>query len=196
MNRLCSILLLALLPLTAVSAQVDYAGIVASLIEPAKLATLKDRGANPRVQKYVYWLAMSRAGHLNPTNVATDAVRLAGYTNAMAAELTKAAMLLNLKIAERLGCLNVDGLLEMRKGNSPTVKRGPYAGEELSVDHIIPRAVVPELDNVIANLELIPLKVNEGKGAKIGLRQKHLAEDLFNARLLSAEGLKAVQTHK
>ena len=32
-----------------------------------------------------------------------------------------------------------------------------YAGDQLSVDHIIPRAVVPELDNVIANLELMPL---------------------------------------
>jgi hypothetical protein len=30
------------------------------------------------------------------------------------------------------------------------------------VDHIIPRAVVPELDNVIANLELMPLHLNEG----------------------------------
>src|SRR5207244_3270863 len=115
---------------------------------------------------------------------------LAGYTNASAADLTKAAMLLNLKTADRLGCLNVDGLQEMRNGKSPTVRRGPYVGEELSVDHIIPRAVVPELDNVIANLELIPLKVNEGKGAKIGLRQRHLAEDLFRAGLLSAEGLK------
>ena len=196
MNRLCALLLLAALTLTAVCASVDYAANIASLIDPAKLATLKGRGANPRVQKYVYWLAMARAGNLDPTNVASDAVRLAGYTNALAAELTKHAMLLNLKIADRLGCINVGGLQLMNHGKSPTVKRGPYAGEELSVDHIIPRSVVPELDNVIANLELLPLKVNEGKGVQIGLRQRHLAEDLFSARLLSAEGLKAVQTHK
>ena len=30
---------------------------------------------------------------------------------------------------------------------------------------IIPRAVVPELDNVIANLELMPLRMNESKSA-------------------------------
>ncbi len=34
-----------------------YARNVASLIEPEKLATLRERGANPRVQKYVAQLA-------------------------------------------------------------------------------------------------------------------------------------------
>jgi hypothetical protein len=53
--------------------------------------------------------------------------------------------------------------------------------------------VVPELDNVIANLELMPLKMNEGKNAKIGARQVDLARKLHKAGLLSSEGLKAVE---
>lgn len=60
-------------------------------------------------------------------------------------------------------------------------------------DHIIPRAVVPELDNVIANLELLPLRLNESKNAKIGDRQLSLAQRLHQAGLLSAEGLKKVE---
>ena len=52
-------------------------------------------------------------------------------------------------------------------GTSIELARGPYKGRELSVDHIIPRAVVPELDNVIANLELLALRLNEQKNAKI-----------------------------
>lgn len=56
-----------------------------------------------------------------------------------AAKLTAAAMARNLDIAEKLGCLDAPGLQEMRQGKSPTVKTGPYAGQELSVDHIIPR---------------------------------------------------------
>jgi len=83
----------------------------------------------------------------------------------------------------------------MHRGEAPTVHRGPYRGEKLSVDHIIPRAVVPELDNVIANLELMPLRVNEGKNAKIGARQVDLARKLHRAGLLSSEGLKAVERH-
>ena len=60
------------------------------------------------------------------------------------------------------------------------------------MDHIIPRAVVPELDNVIANLELMPLRMNEGKSAKIGDRQRDLAKKLYQAGLLSKKGLEAV----
>ena len=77
---------------------------------------------------------------------------------------------------------------------APTVYRGPYNGDRLSVDHISPRAVVPELDNVIANLELMPLKVNEGKNAKVGARQLGLARKLEKAGLLSADGLRKVES--
>ncbi|MGO8927307.1 MAG: hypothetical protein ACLQU3_10500 [Limisphaerales bacterium] len=88
------------------------------------------------------------------------ALGLAGVKNEPAAALTKAALLRNLDIAGKLGCLDPEGMAEMRKGRAPTVRRGPYQGDHLSVDHIIPRAVVPELDNVIANLELLPLRMN------------------------------------
>ena len=81
----------------------------------------------------------------------------------------------------------------MRRGRVAIVRRGPYKGDELSVDHIIPRSVVPELDNVMANLELMPLRMNESKNAKIGQRQRALAQKFYEAGLLSKEGLKAVQ---
>ena len=69
-----------------------------------------------------------------------------------------------------------------------TVMRGPYAGDQLSVDHIIPRAVTPELDNVIANLELMPLRLNERKNSHMRQRQRGRAQRLFHAGLLSREG--------
>lgn len=111
----------------------------------------------------------------------------------LAAKLTKAALLRNLDIAEKLGCVDESGLAEIRKGKSATVPKGPYRGDELSVDHIIPRAVVPELDNVIANLELMPLKMNESKNAKIGSRQKSLAKQFHAGSLLSTSGLQDVE---
>ena len=104
----------------------------------------------------------------------------------------RAALLRNLDIAEKLGCLDAEGMAEMRKGKAPTVRRGPYKGDQLSVDHIIPRAVVPELDNVIANLEFMPLRMNESKNDKLGARQTDLARKFNKAGLLSDEGLKAV----
>jgi 5-methylcytosine-specific restriction endonuclease McrA len=53
------------------------------------------------------------------------------------------------------------------------------------VDHIIPRSVVPELDNVIANLELLPQRVNSAKKDRMGARQRSLLEELRRAGLLS-----------
>ena len=168
----------------------DYAEKIAPLIDPAKLATLKPRGANPRVQKVTFWLATARADGVRPGAVVDAALLQVGITNKAAADLTRAAMLRNITIAERLGCLDEAGLAEMRKGNAATVRRGPYAGDELSVDHIIPYAVVPELDKVFANLELMPQRANARKNSSIGQRQRSLARDLHKAGLLSNDGLR------
>lgn len=174
----------------------DYAAKIAPLINPAKLATLKERGANPRVQKVAYWLEMGRRDKASPTKVIDLALKSVGMTNALAAKATKAELLRNQKIATELGCFGIEGLDEMRQGKSPTVQVGPCKGDQLSVDHIIPRSVVPELDNVMANLEFLPLRMNESKNAKITQRQRALAEDFFKAGLLSKEGLTAVRDHK
>ena len=83
--------------LSATGALADPAAIyvarIASLIEPAKLATLGKRAANPRVQKYVAQMAEARLTGNNPTNVANEAVTKAGMTGA-GAKLTSDAMLL------------------------------------------------------------------------------------------------------
>ena len=139
-------------------------------------------------------LEAARKDGLKVEKVAAKAVAAAGYKNASAAKLTAAALVRNHDIANKLGCLDEAGLAEMRRGKSPTVKKGPYKGQELSVDHIIPRAVVPELDCVIANLELLPLRLNESKNDKIGARQRSLALKLYEAGLLSADGLRKVRS--
>jgi hypothetical protein len=64
----------------ALGANTDHAARIASLIAPAKLATLSERGANPRVQKAVYWLATARKEGQKPDAVLERAVSLAGYT--------------------------------------------------------------------------------------------------------------------
>lgn len=165
---------------------------LAPLIDPAKLATLGKRGANPRIQKAVYWLTTAASNSAAPAQVIDTALKDVGMKGEAAA-LTKQALLRNLDIASKLGCLDEEGLAAMRRGNAPTVRRGPYAGDKLSVDHIIPRAVCPELDNVIANLELMPLRMNESKNAKIGPRQLDLARKLHSAGLLSAEGKQKIE---
>ena len=137
------------------------------------------------MRKIAYWLEVARREGPDP-RAEMDAVMVAvGWGGTAKGHLTALAMVRNRVIAERLGCLDADGMERMRRGASPIVTRGPYAGEKLTVDHIIPRAVAPSLDLVLANLELMPQSVNSRKGAKIGQRQIDLANKLHAAGLLS-----------
>src|SRR2546421_9851535 len=108
MNRasrlICLWLFLAGWGLAAGSEIASYAEKVASLIDPAKLATLRERQANPRVEKYVALLAEAKAAGLAPGRVASRAGALVGMKGA-AAKVTQEAMARNVGIAERLGCL-------------------------------------------------------------------------------------------
>lgn len=194
LNRILALALLAATILT-VSTSVfgaDITNTIASLIAPEKLATLGKRGAIPRVQKYVYWLETDRIEGANPKTIAQAAVKAAGYRNTRARKLTVDAILRNLDIASKLGCLDKEGLDDMRRGQSPTVRKGPYQGDQLSVDHIIPLAVHPDFDNVIANLELMPIRMNESKNASMGERQKDLLKKLRRAGLVQSKRIQTV----
>lgn len=191
-TRFLTILVLLLAGVLGRAAE-NYAERIAPLIEPDKLATLGDRGANPRIQKCVYWIEMARRDGNNITNLVVAAVDLANYTNRLAAQLTRESLLRNHRIATGYQCLDADGMSEMRQGKSPTIKRGTYKGDQLSVDHIVPRSVSPELDNVIANLELMPLRANSKKKDGVGSRQVQKAEELHRAGLLSKAGLQKVR---
>ncbi|MFN5870349.1 MAG: hypothetical protein ACK46A_13610, partial [Akkermansiaceae bacterium] len=113
-----------------------------------------------------------------PEEIAKQAVKQIGWADTPKGDLTAAAILRNLRIAESLGATTSEDIANMRKGKTATVRKGPYFGERLSVDHIIPRSVAPELDNVIANLELMPLRLNQAKGNMMGQRQRDLARKL------------------
>ncbi|HEY4284020.1 MAG TPA: hypothetical protein VGM62_13215 [Chthoniobacterales bacterium] len=158
--------------------------ILVSLCDPAKLATLHERGANPRVQKIVYWLETGRLEGQSPKELMDETMSRLGW-NDERGQLTTAAMLRNLDIATKLGCTDEEGLANMRHGKCAIVKAGPYGGDFLSVDHIVPRAHYPQLDNVLANLELMPMKLNRAKSDKMGQRQEYELGLFQSAGLIS-----------
>ena len=97
----------------------DYAERIAPLVHPAHLATLSARGANPRIQKVVYWLEMARRDKSEPAKVLSLALAKVGMTNELAAELTRDSLLRNHKIAGQLGCFDESGLDEMGGADLP-----------------------------------------------------------------------------
>ena len=169
---------------TAKKLTIAESGMVASLIDPAKLATLGDRATNPRIMKIMAILVTAKTSGKNPETIVNGAVEKIGWENTDRGRLTANAILRNLEILEKLGSTTPEDLAELKKGRSPIVRLGPYAGDFVSVDHVIPRAIVPELDNVVANLELMPLKMNQSKNDKVGDRQRSLAQKLHAAGLL------------
>ena len=185
-------LLILLLSATLAGADTIRKALV-NLCDPAKIATItSERGANPRVRKIAYWLEMARREGREPSTEMREVMVAIGWRGTAKGELTADAMVRNRIIAERLGCLDEEGMKNLRSGKSAIIRTGPYAGDKLSVDHIIPRSVCPELDTTLANLELMPMRMNSSKNDGVGQRQVDMANKFHAAGLLSKQGIDAV----
>ena len=170
---------------------------LASLTDPAKLATLKgERAANPRLQKCVYWLAYAEEQGEKPEAVLDESAKLNRTAGTPYAGFVRWGLLENLKIAKELGLLTPEGMAELRRGKSATITKGQYAGQEAEADHVIPRAVCPELQNQVMNLELLPASLNRAKSDKVTEMAKVFARELYQAKLLSEEGWDVVLNKK
>ena len=186
MVKLLLVLLLVTAPLLIAETS---AFALASLTDPAKLATLKgERAANPRLQKCVYWLAYAEEQGQKPEAVLDESAKLNKTAGTPYAGFISWGLLENLKIAKELGLLTPEGMAELRRGKSATITKGLYVGQEAEADHVIPRAVCPELQNQVMNLELLPAKLNRAKSDKVPERAKVFAKELYEAKLLSEEG--------
>lgn len=171
-----------------------FSKLIASLTDRAKLATLaSNRAANTRLLKILYWMSAAQEKGCDLGAVVDEA--LISYADAPEhRELVRASLLGNYDIATKLGCLQRKNLAQMRHGRSPTVRRGPYRGEKAEVDHIVPRARAPELDNDFANLELQPVSLNRRKAGRITDRQAALAKRLAHAGVLTLAAAKILRS--
>ena len=170
---------------------------IASLTDPAKLATLKgERAANPRLQKCVYWLAYAEEQGEKPEVVLDESAKLNKTEGTPYAGFVRWGLLENLKIAKELGLLTPEGMAELRRGKSATITKGQYAGQEAEADHVIPKAVCPELQNQVMNLELLPASLNRAKSDKVTERARVFAKELYEAKLLSETSYTAIKESK
>jgi len=186
--------LVGILLVPALAKEPSSALALSSLTDPAKLATLKGEGAaNPRLQKCVYWLAYAEAQGEKPEAVLDESAKLNKTAGTPYAGFVSWGLLENLKIAKELGLLTPEGMAELKRGKSATITKGQYAGQEAEAGLVIPRAVCPELQNQVMNLELLPASLNRAKSDKVTDRAKIFAKELYEAKLLSDEGWTKVQ---
>jgi len=167
---------------------------IASLTDPAKLATFKEeRAANPLLQKCVYWLAYAEEQGEKPEAVLDQSAKLNKTAGTPYAGFISWGLLENLKIAKELGLLTPEGMAELKQGKSATITKGQYTGQKAEPECVIPVALCPELQNQVMNLELLPASLMRAKSDKVTDRAKVFAKELYEAKLLSEEGWKKVQ---
>jgi hypothetical protein len=173
--KLPAIILLLLVLCCSVSQAQDAAMVaIKALTDPVKIATLKDpRACNDRLLKAIYWLHQAQQAGRAP-----EAVLDASLVQQPRRDMVKESLLRNLLIANRLGLLTPENLDSMKRGNSPVVTFGPYAGEIAEVDHILPVAKFPQYGKEFWNLELMPQTLNRRKSDKVGQRQMDLLRKL------------------
>jgi len=193
MHKVILALLLATAP-SIMAAPSAAAVAIAAQTDPAKLATLKgERAANSRLQKCVYWLACAEERGEKPGVVLDESAKLNKTAGTPYAGFVSWGLLENLKIAKELGLLTPEGMAELKRGKSATITKGQYAGQEAEAGLVIPKAVCPELQNQVMNLELLPASLNQAKSDKASDRAKVFAKELYDAKLLSEEGWTKVQ---
>ena len=167
---------------------------IAEQTDPAKLATLKgERAANPRLQKCVYWFACAEEQGEKPEAVLDESAKLNKTAGTPYAGFVNWGLLENLKIAKELGLLTSEGMAELKRGKSAMITKGQYAGQKAEAGLVIPKAVCPELQNQVMNLELLPASLNRANSNRVTDRAKVFAKELYDAKLLSGEGWTKVQ---
>lgn len=141
--------------------------IVRNLLDPAKLATLRPRAASDRIDKAMYWLYSSP----DPAAVIAQVSLDYGWSGTPKGELLEKQILRNLAALEALGCLTPENLEALRRGRAPRITQGPYAGEIVELDHIVPVAHAPQWSNLIPNHQYLPQSVNRAKSDRMTSRE-------------------------
>lgn len=190
LNRLLSIVLL--LAAGCAWGAADWLGPLAEQGDPAKLATLGKRGANPRINRIVFHLHQARQSGTAPDAALDQAFRQNGTTG-LVAVLSKETQLLNYQHAQDWGLLTPENLAALKTGEAPVITRGSHAGQETDVDHIVPVSLAPEAGNSLANLELLPSSVNRAKGARVSWRVVEFAGRLQEAGIIRNDTLTRVR---
>jgi hypothetical protein len=177
---------------SCVSAATPWQAALRDQSDPAKLATLGKRAANPRVNRIVFYLHQANESGTNPSEALDWAFGENGTTG-LVAVLTKATQLLNYQHAIDWGLLTDDNLERLKRGNAPIITKGRHQGQATDVDHIVPISLAPEAGNSLANLELLPSSVNRSKGARVGIHELGFAKRLHEAGIIKSDTLSTVR---
>ena len=168
--------------------------VLAPLLDPAKVATLKgDRPVNARLYRVLYWLETAHQAGGHVPAVIDQAQAVAGYGGSVEAVADARAITAAHARMAAWRCYSAAGMEKLRRGGSPRIELGPHAGEIVHIDHVLPVSIVPALRAKFFNLRPEPATVNLAKGNGIGPAEMELARRWSRRGILSPAGLAAVE---
>ncbi len=107
-------------------------------------------------------------------------------------ELTIARLLENHEQALRYGLYTPENLRKMAEGKAPYATLTEFAGERMDSEHIVPKAVVPLVDNLLMNLEWLPQSLNAAKSDTITERAMNYARAYHDSGIMRADDFERV----
>ena len=168
---------------------------LAYLIDWERLdAITRKRGATPSLRKACYRLEIAKRAGIAIGDLIEGSHRRNGVTGTERARAVTISLEQNHMILSMMGCFDDTGLAKLEDGKAPTITLGDQTGEMATVDHVLPRSVVPELDNRLYNLRFLAESLNQAKGASISPDNLALAESWYRIGLLSEVGFEAAKT--
>lgn len=167
--------------------------LIANLVNVGNIGKLGQRGGNKRVHLILVSLFEAEQGGDTASDVLKKAF-VAGKAHTKNRkryydpELAKAQLLKNYQQAQEWNIFdNPENIERMKLGQAPIIQAGKYKGQKVEVDHIIPLALMEELDNNYSNLMYLPKKLNAAKGERFTQESQELAYALNECGLLAPE---------
>ena len=163
---------------------------ISALTDRAKLATLKgDRPENTRLCKVMYHLRKADDAGMAPEQTLEEALRKSYADAPVHRSLVRDQILRCYTRLRHFKCFDSTVIDGMRRGRSPYIQKGPFKGEQLWVEHIVPKARAPELARNFANLGFNRKTVNHAKSDRITPKEIAFAARLTGAGLFPPEKL-------
>ncbi|MDA7921301.1 hypothetical protein N9B73_06045 [Verrucomicrobiales bacterium] len=182
--------------LEAKSAQKEAVNLIAPIVAYRDIyESGRSREANDLLLRAVALLIKAENEGGDPREILRVAERI-NNTPVNYSDLLTDSMLRNIKIARELKLDTPANLELMSEGKSPIVGSGPYTGEKIEVDHIVPRSLAPDLDNLLINLEMMPMTLNRRKSNKVTERAAAMAKRFYEAGVMTPDSFERVMKAK
>lgn len=153
----------------------------------------KERGSNETMRLVNFKIYQAYQDGLDVSKL-LDLAQPKSKQPAVLAELNKKRFLSNLQLGIEYGIYEgEENLKPLAYGKAPFITKGPHKGERIDVEHLVPKSIAPDLDNILANLMWYPASLNQSKSDTVTPEAMAMAEVFKEQEILPYDQFLAVK---